>query len=390
MEIALKSIFWLSLSALAYTYFGYPLLVSALVAFKKKRALCASPADAEEYPLVSLMIPAYNEEAIIRRKIDNSLELDYPPSRLEIVVASDGSTDRTNAMLKSYSRNEIRAIVYRKRQGKTAVINKTIPKLMGDIVVLSDASAMLAPDAIKRIIEHFKDPGVGCVSGKYILGNGDESNRGKGEGLYFRYESFLKSKESKFNSILGAHGSLYAIRKALFQPLGEEIINDDYIIPMQVVAQGYRSVYAQDALSVEVAGTTIAGEAVRRRRINIGNVQQLVVLRNLLNPRQGKIAFQFISHKLLRLLSPLFLLLLLSTGALAGGPLYRTFFILQLIFHGLGLVNWYLEKRSAQLRLLFIPFYFTFGMWTIISGLYGYLRRERATLWERPDTHPVA
>ncbi len=170
----------------------------------------------------------------------------------------------------------------------------------------------------------------------------------------------------------------------------EDIINDDYIIPMQVVELGYRSVFADDAVSVEVASTTVAGEAIRRRRINIGNVQQLVVLRNLLNPRQGKIAFQFISHKLLRLLSPLFLLLLLITAALAGGPLYHTFFVLQLIFHGLGLFNIYLEKRSIKFRPLFIPFYFTFGMWTIINGLYGYLRQERSNLWERPDVYPVA
>ncbi|MCH7575725.1 MAG: glycosyltransferase family 2 protein [Candidatus Marinimicrobia bacterium] len=387
MELAFKWMFWLSLIGLVYTYLGYPVIISALVWAKKKRLKIVLRGSPDHLPLVSLLIPAYNEEAVIRQKVANSLELDYPRSHLEIVVASDGSTDKTGAMLKAYSKLEIRSIIYRKRRGKSEVINRTVPKLLGDIVIVSDASAMLDPDAIKKLLERLNDPEVGCVSGKYRVINGDDSSRGRGEGLYFKYETFLKSKESDFNSILGAHGSLYAIRKHLFQPLVTGIINDDYIIPMQIVEQGYRSVYADDAISTEIAATTIAGEAMRRRRINIGNVQQLFVLRNLLNPLRGKIAFQFISHKLLRLLSPAFLLALMISAVCIGGPFYSTIFVLQLLFHALGVANWWLEQRLIKVPLLTVPFYFTFGMWTIMTGMYAYLINERSNLWDQVDIY---
>ena len=336
-------------------------------------------------PFVSLLIPAFNEESVIRRKIENSLLLDYPRSKMEIVVASDGSTDDTNRMVSAYSKKEIRIILYKKRRGKSEVINRTVPKLIGDIVIFTDASAMLAKDAIKKIVEDFRDSNVGCVSGKYVLVNGDESNRGNGEGLYFKYETNIKSKESEYNSILGAHGSLYGIRKKLFKPLEKGTINDDYIIPMQIVEQGYRSVYANSATAMETAKTTIEGEMKRRIRINTGNIQQLFFLRGLLNPLKGKIAFQFISHKLFRILSPLLIIAMLISSMISEGAFYRIVFVMQLLFYSLGIINYYLEKHNIKIKILSIPFYFTFGSTAILRGIYKYFIMEREVLWDKVD-----
>lgn len=384
-DIIFKTTFWTSAFLLFYTFFGYPIFLNVVTSFIKRNLSNNDDMEDDVLPFVSLLIPAFNEESVIRRKIENSLLLDYPRSKMEIVVASDGSTDDTNRMVSAYSKKEIRIILYKKRRGKSEVINRTVPKLIGDIVIFTDASAMLAKDAIKKIVEDFRDSNVGCVSGKYVLVNGDESNRGNGEGLYFKYETNIKSKESEYNSILGAHGSLYGIRKKLFKPLEKGTINDDYIIPMQIVEQGYRSVYANSATAMETAKTTIEGEMKRRIRINTGNIQQLFFLRGLLNPLKGKIAFQFISHKLFRILSPLLIIAMLISSMISEGAFYRIVFVMQLLFYSLGIINYYLEKHNIKIKILSIPFYFTFGSTAILRGIYKYFIMEREVLWDKVD-----
>ena len=384
-DIIFKTTFWTSAFLLFYTFFGYPIFLNVVTSFIKRNLLNNDDKEGDELPFVSLLIPAFNEESMIRRKIENSLLLDYPRSKMEIVVASDGSTDDTNRMISAYSRKEIRIILYKKRRGKSEVINRTVPKLIGDIVIFSDASAMLESSAIKNIVKDFGDPDVGCVSGKYVLVSGDESNRGNGEGMYFKYETNIKSKESEYNSILGAHGSLYGIRKKLFRPLEKGTINDDYIIPMQIVDQGFRSVYENNAIAKETARTTIEGEMKRRIRINTGNIQQLFLLRHLLNPLKGKIAFQFISHKLFRILSPLLIFAMLISSVISEGVFYRAVFVMQLSFYGLGILNYFLEKHNIKIKILSIPFYFTFGSTAILRGIYKYFNMERSVLWDKVD-----
>lgn len=384
-DIIFKTTFWTSAFLLFYTFFGYPIFLNVVTRFIRRNLSNNDNEEGDELPFVSLLIPVFNEDSVIRRKIENSLSIDYPRSKMEIVVASDGSTDDTNRMISAYSKKEIRIILYKKRRGKSEVINRTVPKLIGDIVIFSDASAMLETDAIKNIVEDFRDSDVGCVSGKYVLVNGDESNRGNGEGMYFKYETNIKSKESEFNSILGAHGSLYGIRKKLFKPLKKGTINDDYIIPMQIVDQGFRSVYENSAIAKETARTTVRGEMKRRIRINTGNIQQLFLLRHLLNPLKGKIAFQFISHKLFRILSPLLIIAMLISSMISEGMFYKFVFVMQLLFYSLGIINYYLEKHNIKIKILSIPFYFTFGSTAILRGIYNYFFMEREVLWDKVD-----
>jgi len=382
-------IFWVSLLTLLFTYFGYPLTLWTISQIKRK-VRHKSNNDSEKLPFISLLIPAYNEESVIRQKITNSLDQDYPDHRMEIVVASDGSDDKTNNMLKAFGNSEIRSIKYRKRTGKTDLINRTIPKLKGDIVIFSDASAMLDSNAVSQIVERFSHPEVGCVSGTYIIENGDETNRGRGEGLYFKYETSMKSMESEISSILGAHGSLYAIRKELFIPLASNIINDDYIIPMQVVDQGYRSVYEKSAVAREVASTDVSGEMKRRIRINAGNFQQIKVLKRMLNPmKTGTVAYQFFSHKLLRLMSPILMLTTLLSSIMVPSLFFNIMVILQIVFYLFGIANYFLERKNIKIKILAIPFYFVMGALTTFKGFTKYLELQpegKSNLWERTDT----
>ena len=232
----MTTLFWVSFWVLCYVYAGYPLLVWALA-----RVFGRDPMKRDITPSVSLLIPAYNEQAHIEAKLRNSLHLDYPKDRLEIVVASDGSTDRTNAIATRFRPQGVTLLAMRDNIGKSAMLSRTVPFLRGEIVVFSDASSELEPNALRRLVRSFADRQVGCVSGLYRL-KGSSDLRGQGEGLYWQYETFIKHEESRLHSILGAHGAFYAIRKALFERFGEGTINDDYLIPMRIVAQGYRAV----------------------------------------------------------------------------------------------------------------------------------------------------
>lgn len=246
MALFWQIVVWLCLGALFYTFIGYPALVFALahvrdrLARARKNPSSDASAENENWPTVSFLILAYNEERVIRKKVENTLDLDYPPDRLKIVVASDGSTDQTNAMLSCYGASEITFIPRTPRQGKTTVLNEVIPTLGGDIVVLSDASGLVRGDALKKLIRHFQNPKVGCVSGVYSFDTDDESLRSATEKLYWHYETFLKKYESRVHSTIGAHGALYGFRRELFKPLHKKTINDDFILPMRILQEGYR------------------------------------------------------------------------------------------------------------------------------------------------------
>src|SRR3989338_2517205 len=294
----MEFIFQLSFWTLAYVYAGYPLLVWGLA-----RIAGREPRSADTTPSVSLLLPVYNEEAHIEQKLQNSLALDYPKEKLEIVVASDGSTDRTNALVKRFEAQGVRLLAVSDHIGKSAILSRTVPLLRGEIVVFSDATIALAPDAIRRLVRSFADRLVGAVSAAYRVDPADDL-RSQGEGLYWRYESFIKRQESRLHSVIGAHGPCYAIRKPLFVRLETTQINDDYLIPMRAITQGYRVVYDPEVVVGERELVSVEGELARRRRIAAGNCQQLIELRHLLSPFRGWVALCFFSHKVLRTAAP--------------------------------------------------------------------------------------
>lgn len=392
METFWRVLVWGSLLVLFYTYLGYPLVVYMLVrlrnALSRREAAAAEIAagDAKPswvWPTVSILIPAYNEERVIRRKVENTLELDYPREKLQIVVVSDGSTDRTNEMLASYSDGEIEVIRFSRRQGKTAVLNAVIPRLRGEIAILSDASGLITRDSLKRLIAPFADPQVGGVCGSYRFDADDESLRGITEKFYWRYETFLKEYESRLHSSIGAHGAFYGFRRHLFEPLNEKAINDDFILPMQLVRKGYRVLYEPRATVLEHESTTLVGEFNRRIRINVGNFQQIFILHSLLDVRRGIIAFEFISHKVLRAFGPFLVLLLPIACYFAASPIYLLLLQLQLAFYLFALFGYFQEFLGIRVRYLYLPFYFLAGNISAVIGFFKFIFKKQSMLWER-------
>ncbi|MBM4033423.1 MAG: glycosyltransferase [Planctomycetes bacterium] len=359
METAVATTFWMLLGTVAFAYAGYPLLL-ALLALLAKR----SPKSADVTPCVTLLIPAYNEERALGAKLESCVALDYPRDRLQVIVLSDGSTDGTNAVAARYADRGIALMAFAQNRGKVAVLRDGLAAAQGEIVAFSDAASRLAPDSLRNLVRPFADPTVGCVSGVYKVLSPDAARLGAEEGFYWRYETFIKQRESGLGSTLGAHGSLYAVRRALCPDLARVSLNDDYEIPVLIAAAGHRVVYAPDAVACEEA-REMAGFH-RRVRLALGNFRQLRLLGALLRPPRPWLVFSLVAHKLLRLIGPLCLLAALAINLFLPGPLYRATLILQLAFYALAAAGSFLpltRHASRVTRLgvapLKLAFYFT-------------------------------
>ncbi len=367
-------VFWISLSAVIYTYAGYPLALLALRLFVR-RPIGRAPIS----PSISLLIPAYNESPVIERKIQNALALDYPEERIEIVLASDGSTDDTVAIAQRLADGRrVRVLAFPRNRGKMATLNASVPQLGGDIIVFSDATALLYPDALRRLVQNFADPDVGAVSGRYTVVKAGGARTGASEDLYWKYETSLKILESDVSSTVGAHGHLYAIRRELYPYPADNVINDDYVIFSSVLAKGYRAVYEPAAIVYEEA-REMTGFG-RRIRIVAGNIQQVREASRLIRPLRPLPLFFFISHKLARLLVPLAMLAaLIANLLLLGRPLYRGAICVQAGFYLLAACGALWRLRP---KILMLPFYFSMINAAAFLGFYYALTRRRGMAWE--------
>jgi glycosyltransferase involved in cell wall biosynthesis len=367
-------LFWLSSATIVYVYVGYPILLTVL------RRLRNRPVRKGRIePRVSVVVAAYNEAAVIERKIRNTLALDYPADRLELVIASDGSTDGTERIAASLVDGKtVRLIAYPRNRGKLATLNDTVPLVTGEIVAFSDASSMLAPDALRNLVMSFADSGVGAVSGVYKVRAAEEARLGTQEDFYWRYETFVKVQEAALGSILGAHGSLYAIRKALYSAPPSDMINDDYIIPLRVVQQGYRVTYEPRAIAYEEANHM--GGFARRIRIMTGNIEQLREIKGLLRPVQPLALFFFLSHKLGRLaVPPAMVAVLICNLLLLQSPFYFVLGCLQFAFYGLVIVGAVSRLIPRAMRL---PYYFCMINAAALVGMYHVLSGRRRMAWK--------
>jgi poly-beta-1,6-N-acetyl-D-glucosamine synthase len=370
----MRVVFWSAAALVVYTYLGYPMVLTILRRFKKR------PINrARIEPSVALLIPAYNEAQVIERKIRNSLELEYPRHKLDIVVASDGSTDQTVAIAEQFAQDGgIRVLAYPQNRGKMATLNAGVSETSGEIIVFSDAPALLQRDALSRLMDNFADGSVGAVSGRYTVVQASEANTGVSEDLYWKYETYLKTCESDLGSTLGAHGHLYAIRRELYPFPDSAVINDDYVIPSSVIAKGYRAIYEPRAVVQEEA-REMNGFG-RRVRIVAGNIQQLSQIRSLVWPPRLMPLFFFISHKALRLLAPLAMLAaLFSSLALSASPAYCVALVLQSTFYFLAICGALWRLRPAVLML---PFYFSMINSAVFPGFYHAATRRRGMAWE--------
>jgi len=362
--------FWIAAATIFYTYAGYPLLLTAL-----RLAIRRPVRRAAIEPTVTLLIPAFNEARVIERKLRNALDLDYPAAKLEIVVASDGSTDKTAEIAGSFTGSgQVRVLAFPQNRGKMAVLNASVPETHGDIVIFSDAPALIDHDALRHLIANFADPEVGAVSGRYSVLRPGESYTGASEDLYWKYETYLKICESNLDSTLGAHGHLYAIRRELFPFPDPAMINDDYVIPVSVISKGFRAIYEPSAVVREEA-REMTGFG-RRVRIFAGNVQQLAETRGL----RPLPLFCFLSHKAGRLLTPVAMLVAFTASLLlAGDRVYRAAFFGQTIFYLLAICGAVLRLRP---KLLMLPFYFSMINAAAFLGFYHAATRRRGMAWE--------
>jgi len=373
MLVWLQVIFWLAAAVIAYTFLGYPLLIG-LLARRRPHPV----RQAEITPPVTLLIPAYNEAAVVARKLEVSLGLDYPAHLLEIVVVTDGSTDETVDIVASYAPRGVCLYHQPERRGKAAAINRVMPLLSGDIVVFTDANTLIEPQALRALVRNFADPGVGGVNGEKRVLDG-------GEGLYWRYESFLKHCDSAVSSVMGAAGEFFAIRRELFQPPEEDSIIEDFVTSLRLVAAGWRVVYEAEAVAREEASPSLAGDWRRRTRIAAGGFQSIVRLRKLLSPAHGLVAWQYVSHRVLRwAVTPFLLPLVYAFNALLiGQRLYGVLFLAQTVFYVLALIGYGLTHRGIRGGPLHAAFYFCFANAAALAGFWRYVTRRQPVTWEK-------
>ena len=385
MSDYIQYLFWLSFLVLFYTYIGYGILLFFIVKIKsffvKKEFL-----PIKSLPGVTLLVSACNEELHITEKIKNSLQLDYPPDKIQFLFVTDGSDDKTPEIVSRYK--QIQLLHQSQRQGKIMAVERAMPYVTGEITIFTDANTRLNKEALRNIVRHFADERVGVVSGeKRILhGRADEA-AGAGEGFYWKYESKLKKWDDELYSVMGAAGELFAIRTKLFEPIPTDSLIEDFYMSFKIIQKGYKIAYEPDAYALEEPSASVKEELKRKVRIAAGGIQSIVRLSALLNPfRYGVITFQYVSHRVLRwTLAPLALPLIfcLNMFLLNQGWFYQVFFAGQVLFYLLALAGFLLEKKHIRLKMLFIPYYFCMMNYAVYAGFVRYLKGSQSVLWEK-------
>lgn len=378
--VLVELVFWTCLALVVFAYVGYPVALWVLARCFGKRP--TPPARSAQLPRVSLLIAAHNEEAEIEARIQSALRMDYPKDLLEIVIASDGSSDRTPSIVRRYARQGVRLLDYPERRGKSAVLNDAFGELSGEIVLLSDANTHIAADALHAMVRWFNDPNVGVVCGRLVLH--DPATGKNADSLYWRYETFLKRNESKLGGLLGANGAIYAIRRKLYQPIPDGTIVDDFVIPLRAkLRTGCRIVYDSAAVANEETPAGIGSEFKRRSRIGAGGAQSLGMLFPLLHPRHGWTAFTFLAHKVLRWLCPFFLLALLATNLwLADEPFYQALLVAQVGFYLLSVLSAFVPPEVRLLKPLRLTTMFTGMNTALLVGYWRWLRGKQKGVWK--------
>jgi len=374
----LELIFWLCAGVVVYVYVGYPLLLR-LVHLLVGRTPVHEPTLE---PPLTLVISAFNEESSIREKLDNTLQLDYPAQRLQVLVVSDASDDRTDDIVREYAARGVTLLRMPERGGKTVGLNAALREANGEVVVFSDANAMYRRDALRRLSAPFADPAVGAVVGESTYHDSETASEAS-ESLYWKYETAIKRLESETGSVVGGDGAIYAIRRSLYVPMRADALSD-FVNPLQIVKSGHRCLYEPAAQSVEKAAEGFDREFRRKVRIVNRAWRAMLSMPELLNPfRYGFFAVKLISHKLLRWLAPLFLLVLLvSSLALAGrSPLYAWALVAQLAFYALALAGHVLRQRERMPRLLSVPYYFSMVNIASARGILEAFKGETYTTW---------
>lgn len=380
--------FWLCLFIIVYTFIGYGFLLFILVRLKRifKKAYVLT--DTGALPSVSILVAAYNEEDLISEKVENTFNLDYPKEKIQFIVITDGSTDKTAERAGKYP--DLLLLHEDVRAGKMAAIKRAIPFIEGEIIVFTDANTFLNKAAIKELVKHYQNEKVGAVAGeKRILVEEAADASSAGEGFYWKYESLLKKWDYELYSNVGAAGELFSIRTKLYQPVESDTIIDDHMIAMRIAEKGFLIAYEPGAYAMETASANTTEELKRKIRIAAGGIQSIFRLKKAANPFYFPVlTFQYISHRVLRWTITPFLLILvfLLNGRIAyqdGAPFYKALFVAQLMFYMLSLAGWFFESRNVRIKAFFIPYYFCVMNYAVIAGIIRYFSKNQSAAWEK-------
>ena len=376
MTIVVPWLFWSAVALIGYVFVGYPILL-AIGSAIRPRPWRRSSGE----PKISIVIPAHNEASAVVSKIRNLLSADYSRDRLEILIGSDGSTDGTVQELQRVRDPQVRVFLFPERRGKPSVLNTLIPKTEGEIIILADVRQHFDCRALRALTEPFADPEVGAVTGELILPDD------RGPGAYWRYEKFVRSRECLMDSTIVVTGAIYAIRKALFEPIPPDTIVDDLLIPMRIARRGYRVVFERDARAYETAAAT-AQDFARKVRTLAGAFQLFARERWLFNPMSNRLWWQTMSHKALRLLiAPLQVVALLANAVLAPtSVLYELLFVAQILFYTGAILGWVLPGEWKKSSAITFPFTFCLLSWATVHAFLRWITHRQKVTWEKAAT----
>ncbi|MEE9442379.1 MAG: glycosyltransferase family 2 protein [candidate division Zixibacteria bacterium] len=380
MELAALNIFWISLGVLFYTYIGYPVLMFVLGGSKR-----TNNANNYDLPKVSLIICAYNEEKVIAEKVQNALSCDYPSHKFEIIIVSDGSSDATNEIVSEYTDARMKFFANPNRGGKATALNTAFGNCTGEICVLTDANVMFEPNAVKKLVNNFSDDTVGAVVGNVILKSADGEIAG--ESLYSKYEKAVHTAENNWATMITVDGAMYAIRRKYARTIPTDTITDDWFLASRSLLDKKCMICDSQAIGYEDAAASVSGEFKRKVRMIAGGFQMMFRRMKLFfNPfAYPKISFMFISHKLLRWIAGLFMIILLLSNIVLQGTenmFYGWMLGIQVLFYLLALTGW-LGKRNLTNFLFYVPYYFVAVNFASILGMLKYLTGSQKAAWEK-------
>jgi cellulose synthase/poly-beta-1,6-N-acetylglucosamine synthase-like glycosyltransferase len=338
-----------------------------------------------------MVIAAHNEEKVIEEKIRNTFDLDFPRKNLEILIGSDASSDRTNAIVAKHA-PDVKLFAFNQRGGKAAVLNQLVPRATGDILVFCDANTMLLRNALQKLLSHFEDPTVGCVCGRLILHDAGHSALGVGESIYWNLESEIKKLEGKLGIVIGANGGIYAIRRELFERIPvDKTVMDDFFVTTRVLKAGKEAIYEPQAIGSEETSLETYGEFHRKVRISQANFNLLPKYLPLLNPLHGLVAYGFFSHKLLRWVAPVLMMVLLLSNALllARGPLYYALFSAQAMLYFIAGLGYVRNGKTKNSKFLLIPFYYGSMNMALLIGMVRAFSKKQGGSWRRIERSDI-
>lgn len=388
-------LFWISLFIIWYAFLGYGILLFILI--KIKRAVKGRPVlpPATTLPTCTLIVAAYNEEAFIEQKIQNSLELIYPEGKLSFIFITDGSTDGTAKIVAKYP--QIIHMHSNERMGKMAAVHRAKAAVTTDVMVFTDANTFLNPEAIVNICRHYADAKVGAVAGEKRVAITETADATAGEGFYWKYESKLKAWDSELYSVVGAAGELFSVRTNLYQPVPSNSIIDDFMISMLIAKKGYKIVYEPEAYASETASEDVKEELKRKIRIAAGGLQSIIWLKSLLLPfKMPLLSFQYISHRVLRwTVVPFLMILILLLNILIvakGGSsfIYTLILWAQIAFYFMSVMGWIMVARQIKVKIFFIPYYFCMMNYAVIRGIFRFVAGNQSAIWEKAKRKQLA